>query len=138
MRRLVIIVSLLLTHSSQAEWIEAKMLGAANTVWINTEQDTLYSGGDCTPFMRLRHLQGRKPRTLQQRLLNAKSEGGNGVLNQTQRDPLDMVYLSQPEYDPLNRNSFNIAIDNTSITLISPQGRIKGTIRGRYDHKPGC
>ena len=87
MRRLVIIVSLFITQSIQAEWIEAEMLGAANTVWINTEQDALYSGGDCAPFMRLRHLQGRKPRSLQERSQqltpDSTTEGGNGVLKQT-------------------------------------------------------
>lgn len=142
MCRLAIILGLLFAQSIHAEWIEAEMQGAANTVWVNTEQDALYSGGDCAPFMSLHHMQGRKPRNLQQRRqehsLNSTTENGKGVHNQVPRDNLDMVYLSQPEYDPLNRNSFSIAINNSSVTLTSPQGRIKGAIRGRYDQKPGC
>jgi hypothetical protein len=53
--------------ASYAEWIQAKPIGASNDIWVNTESNALYSGDNCSPIMKLKHLSGSKPRTLRQR-----------------------------------------------------------------------
>ncbi|MEE9426498.1 MAG: hypothetical protein V3V18_16180 [Methylococcales bacterium] len=159
--------------ASYAEWIQAKPIGASNDIWVNTESNALYSGDNCSPIMKLKHLRGSKPRTLRQRKQafakrlgrhsnaskqdqvksanNAEqTKNGNafpavvGVNNQNARaagipvDSLDLSYQSQPEYDPLNRNHFNVSIDNTKILLVSQHFKINARISGRYDHRPKC
>ena len=53
-------------------------------------------------------------------------------------DPLNLNYQTQPDFDPLNRNQFNIAISDSSITLISQYSRITARISGRYNRRPEC
>jgi hypothetical protein len=159
--------------ASYAEWIQAEPIGASNDIWVNTESNALYSGDNCSPIMKLKHLRGLKPRTLRQRKqAYAKQFGRNsnaskqdqvkgastaeqtktgnafptavGVNSQNARadgipvDSLDLSYQSQPAYDPLNRNHFNVSIDNTSILLVSQHFKINARISGRYDHRPKC
>ncbi|MEE9345931.1 MAG: hypothetical protein V3U88_10030 [Methylococcales bacterium] len=67
-----------------------------------------------------------------------------GVANQDARaaitplDPLNLSYQTQPEFDPLNRNQFNISINDNSIALTSQHSRIKARIIGRYDRRSEC
>jgi hypothetical protein len=56
----------------------------------------------------------------------------------TPLDPLNLSYQTQPKFDPLNRNQFNISINDNSIALTSQHSRIKARIIGRYDHRPEC
>ncbi len=140
---------------SHAEWIQAKAIGASNDIWINTESNTLYSGDNCRPLMKLKHLSGKKPRSLRQRLktrvkgLGNQTNSGNsnsaqiGIDSQNvgagaSLDPLNLSYQTQPEFDPLNRNQFNISIKDNDIALTSRHSRIKARIYGRYDHRPEC
>lgn len=118
--------------------------------------------------MQLKHLSGRKPRSLEQRQQAFDSTDNHvkqfdntdtnnadqtnppntQITNNFERpdasaavlspDPLNLNYQTQPIFDPLNRNLFNIRIDNTSITLINQHGTIKARIIGRYDRRAIC
>ena len=55
-----------------------------------------------------------------------------------QLDPLNLNYQTQPRFDPLNRNNFNISIDNNNIVLSSQHSQIKAKVRGRYDRRTEC
>ncbi len=156
-KQLFIAVTLLLpVTASYAEWIQAKPRGARNDILVDTDSSALYVSDDCAPLMQLKHLSGTKPRSLQQR----QQEHSNGLENTTNnsdqntssintnsqaarvavppRDPLNLTYLSQPKFDPLNRNTFNISINNTTIVLTNQHFRIKASIVGRYDRQPEC
>lgn len=170
---MVAVVLLMPISVSHAEWIQAKVIGASNDIWVNTESNALYAGDSCSPLMKLKHLRGTKPRSLRQRrqayvkrfgnnrnagkpveLDGAQGVGqtniGNtnsaliGIDSQDARaagappDPLNLSYQTQPEFDPLNRNQFNISINSNSIALTSQHARIKARISGRYDHRPEC
>jgi len=54
----------LLPVMTSAEWIEAKPEGAGQTIWVDTDNNAIYVGGDCTPLMQLEHVFGKKPRSL--------------------------------------------------------------------------
>ncbi len=152
----------------RAEWIEARLNAANNNIWINTDRDAIYVGNDCKPLMQLKHLSGRKPRSLEQRQQAFNSTGNDvkqfdntdtnnadqinspntPITNNFEHpdalaavlspDPLNLNYQTQPIFDPLNRNLFNIHIDNVSITLINQHSTIKARIIGRYDRRAIC
>jgi hypothetical protein len=154
---LFIAVTLLLpATASYAEWILAKPRGGKNNILVDTESNRLYVSDDCAPLMQLKHLSGTKPRSLQQRQQDHFNASENTSINADQntsssntnsqpdriavspRDPLNLTYLSQPKFDPLNRNTFNISINNTTIALTNQHFRIKASIVGRYDRQPEC
>ncbi len=155
----VFLVLLIQSNAIRAEWIEARLNTGNNNIWINTNRDAIYVGQDCKPLMNLKHLRGRKPRSLEERqqafntaanapeqidtadtntLTSNKSDAPAASVAILNPDPLDLNYQTQPKYDPLNRNTFNILIDNASITLISQYGRVKATIIGRYESRSSC
>lgn len=169
----MIILSFFSINMSHAEWVHAKIQGAKNDIWINTESDALYVGQDCKPLMSLRHLRGRKPRNLSQRkqdflwiqksnLLKA-SKNNQGKLDKTSLkkpnnplpkldvftmanipfdkispDSLNLSYRTQPTFDPLHRNNFNVSINDNMITLTSKDATIKARINGRYEYRARC
>jgi hypothetical protein len=151
----LVVVLLSPFSASHAEWIRAKPNGAGNDIWINTESNALYSGVNCRPLMKLKHLSGKKPRNLRQRqkarVKGFGNQANSGNSNSAQigidsqrvgagvsLDPLNLSYQTQPEFDPLNRNQFNISIKDNDIALTSRHSRIKARIYGRYDHRPEC
>lgn len=154
---LFIAVTLLLpVTASYAEWIQAKPRGAMNDILVDTESNRLYISDDCAPLMQLKHLSGTTPRSLHQRqqdqlnglenTANNSDQNSSSIRTNSQAttiavlppDPLNLTYLSQPKFDPLNRNTFNISINNTTIVLTNQHFRIKASIVGRYDRQPEC
>ncbi|MEE9412843.1 MAG: hypothetical protein V3V22_07285 [Methylococcales bacterium] len=162
-----LLVVMVLPVSAHAEWIRATPNGVSNDIWINTESSALYSGDHCKSLMKLKHLSGRKPRNLQQRQQAYVNRWGKqsyadsrksakqynsatdslhavGIDRQDARaagaplDRLNLSYQTQPEFDPLNRNRFNISITDDSILLTNQQASIQARIIGRYDHRPEC
>jgi hypothetical protein len=154
---LFIAVTLLLpVTASYAEWIQAKPRDAMRDILVDTDSGTLYVSDDCAPLMQLKHLSGSKPRSLQQRQqdhVNALENTSNNAAQNSSsintdsqpariavppRDPLNLTYLSQPKIDLLNRNTFNISINDSAIVLTNQHFRIKASIVGRYDRRPAC
>jgi hypothetical protein len=150
------------TTISLAEWVQADITGAKKNIWINTETNRLYVGNSCTPLMKLKHLRGTKPRPLKQRqqaymkqLISHSNTVKNDrkkpamtpelrvdrrpvKLSNIQPDPLDLTYKTQPIFDPLNRNNFNIVIDDHEIVLLSQHATIRAKVLARYEHRFQC
>jgi hypothetical protein len=77
----VVLVTLTPFRITHAEWISAQAKGAQHAILINTVTDAIYIGDDCAALMTLKHLAGKKPRTLRQRQID--------YLKQKKRDDID-------------------------------------------------
>lgn len=169
----MIILNFFSINISHAEWVHAKIQGAKNDIWVNTESDALYVGHDCKPLMTLRHLRGSKPRNLLQRKQDflwvqknnrlKESKENQDKLDKTSLqksnksppkldvftmvnipfdkilpDSLNLSYRTQPTFDPLNRNNFDVSINDNMITLTSKDATIKARVNGRYEYRARC